>query len=303
MSKKLTNEEFIEGCKIKHCNRYTYNNTNYINMHTNIIVTCKKHGDFEIKAYSHSRGNNCFKCYEEERNNRIAPIKYNLQTFISECNKVHNFKFKYNKTIFYKLSDYIIIICPKHGEISVNAGTHLRGHDCFKCSKDKQSENQTIDIIENIEKFNLKHDFKYDYSLIDLTKNYTSSDKVKIICKTHGMFEQQVSSHKNGNGCKKCGSSNSGNLIKIYSNDKEKGSKPGIFYKLIFEHKILGFKFLKVGITSKSIKERFKSYKDYKIIVVEEIKTTNLNSAILEQNFKNECKLKKFIFMSKKFKS
>lgn len=59
MSKKLTNEEFIERCKIKHRNRYTYNNTIYINMHTNIIVTCKKHGDFEIKAYSHSRGNNC----------------------------------------------------------------------------------------------------------------------------------------------------------------------------------------------------------------------------------------------------
>lgn len=45
------------------------------------------------------------------------------------------------------------------------------------------------------------HGEKYDYSLI----NYINGKlKVKIICKTHGLFEQEATSHLSGNGCSKC---------------------------------------------------------------------------------------------------
>jgi hypothetical protein len=47
----------------------------------------------------------------------------------------------------------------------------------------------------------LKHNNKYDYSLTDYTNNKT---KIKIICPTHGEFEQSPPNHLNGNGCKKC---------------------------------------------------------------------------------------------------
>jgi len=52
-----------------------------------------------------------------------------------------------------------------------------------------------------IEKAIQKHGNKYDYSLFDYKNNRT---KVKIICPTHGMFEQDPSSHLNGNNCKLC---------------------------------------------------------------------------------------------------
>lgn len=63
---------------------------------------------------------------------------------------------------------------------------------------------------EIIERFIKTHNNKYDYSLMD----YKSlSNKIKIICKKHGVFEQRPSDHIKGNGCSKC----SGNV----RNDRE----------------------------------------------------------------------------------
>ena len=58
----------------------------------------------------------------------------------------------------------------------------------------------------------------------------------------------------------------------------------------------LKFTFLKIGITCRGIKERYKNYKDYDMIVLEETHGTNLSSAILEDDFMKTTKLQKFIF-------
>lgn len=42
---------------------------------------------------------------------------------------------------------------------------------------------------------------KYDYQLVDFTRK---TDKVKIICPKHGVFEQSVKTHLRGCGCCKC---------------------------------------------------------------------------------------------------
>lgn len=45
------------------------------------------------------------------------------------------------------------------------------------------------------------HGNKYDYSLVIYKSN---KEKVKIVCKKHGIFLQEASSHKQGHGCRKC---------------------------------------------------------------------------------------------------
>lgn len=45
------------------------------------------------------------------------------------------------------------------------------------------------------------HKDKYDYSLVDYKK---SSEKLIIICKEHGTFEQRASNHLRGRGCYSC---------------------------------------------------------------------------------------------------
>ena len=73
---------------------------------------------------------------------------------------------------------------------------------------------KTLMKIEKfVEKAELKHDDKYDYSLV----NYKSSkDKVLIICDKHGHFYQQPAIHIAGSGCPNCFSSQGELAIKNF---------------------------------------------------------------------------------------
>jgi hypothetical protein len=53
-----------------------------------------------------------------------------------------------------------------------------------------------------IKDFQHTHGDAYDYSLVEYKNNNT---KVKIICPTHGIFEQIPRAHTAGHGCKLCG--------------------------------------------------------------------------------------------------
>jgi hypothetical protein len=65
-----------------------------------------------------------------------------------------------------------------------------------------------------IEKSKRKHGNLYDYSASIYTRR---ADKVKIICKEHGVFEQFAGAHLQGYGCRKCGTRNCANY-KINNN-------------------------------------------------------------------------------------
>ena len=54
---------------------------------------------------------------------------------------------------------------------------------------------------EFITRAKLRHGDKYDYSLVDYK---SSTEKVKIICPIHGVFEQAPVSHLRGCGCCEC---------------------------------------------------------------------------------------------------
>lgn len=91
------------------------------------------------------------------------------------------------------------------------------------------SRNKTTQ--EFIEKSISVHGNKYDYSLSKYVNNYT---KLKIICKEHGVFEQNANNHYNNKGCPKCGNKKIGKTLRqkasVYKN--EKVNQP-LDYKLI----------------------------------------------------------------------
>ena len=90
-------------------------------------------------------------------------------------------------------------VCPKHGEFSIQASELLRKNvPCYKCSLDARKER---DREKNAANF-FKHCREpYDYSLVRYTNSATS---VKIICPTHGVFEQSPAAHLRGQGCPSC---------------------------------------------------------------------------------------------------
>jgi hypothetical protein len=59
---RMTTEQFVTKAIDLHDNYYSYENTDYFNSRTNVIITCPIHGNFEQCAGGHLEGYGCRKC-------------------------------------------------------------------------------------------------------------------------------------------------------------------------------------------------------------------------------------------------
>ena len=187
MIKKLTKDEFIKKANIIHNNKYDYSKVIYKNNKTKIIIICPIHGEFLQRPSHHLRNQNCPKC------NIVLSINNN---FISKSILIHNNKYNYDKVIYKNNHTKVIIICYIHGEFLQTPKEHLRGSGCPKCFGHPKSN-----IEEFINKSNIIHNNKYDYSKFIYINNHT---KGIIICPIHGEFLQTPCSHLRGRSCSKC---------------------------------------------------------------------------------------------------
>ena len=197
----MSTEEFIQKIKEKYPNiQFDFSKTKYIGYKNNITITCKKHGDIistpDRLLYKNLKYG-CPKCAYELKDKGTMK----LEAFIEKANKVHNGKYDYSEVEYKTTHEKVCIICPEHGEFWQDPANHLRGSGCPKCKFKKLKECQIKDNNWFIEKAKEIHGDKYDYSKV----NYTGAlNKVIIICKKHGEFEQQAESHLQGCGCPQC---------------------------------------------------------------------------------------------------
>lgn len=182
-----TTERFIMESNIKHNNKYDYSLVEYKGAKTKVLIICKKHGTFEQAPTNHLNGQGCPKCDGKNRN---------VEELINDFNKVHNFKYDYSLVNFKNCKTKIQIICKEHGIFEQTPSGHLLGYGCSKCAGCKRKTTK-----EFIDESNKIHNFNYDYSLTEYTN---AKSKVKIICKTHGIFEQNAYHHIKGIGCPYC---------------------------------------------------------------------------------------------------
>jgi hypothetical protein len=195
---RITRNEYISRVRKVHHDKYDYSKLDYTGSRALVSIICPIHDQFEQLAYDHLRGSGCPKCFREKW---IVQVRYSNNEFIEEANKVHNFQYDYSLTNFMKIDDKVIIICKYHGQFKQFAGNHLRGSGCRKCANEEHSKRQVSNKNAFVEKANVVHDNKYDYSLVEYV---TSKKKVKIICPEHGVFEQEAMSHLRGCACPYC---------------------------------------------------------------------------------------------------
>lgn len=69
--------------------------------------------------------------------------KLTTEQFISRSIIQHGNRYNYEKSIYTKQYDHIIIICSEHGEFSQVAKQHMTGCGCPKCGKDSSSQSRT----------------------------------------------------------------------------------------------------------------------------------------------------------------
>jgi Zn finger protein HypA/HybF involved in hydrogenase expression len=197
--KRNTTYEFINKAITIHGDKYDYSLVDYKKSKLEVIIICKEHGKFKQTPNSHLQNRGCPKCGGKN--------KLMTNEFIEKAKLIHDNKYDYSIVDYINNSTHIKIICDIHGVFKQTSDSHLRGSGCPKCA------NKNVTTNEFIIKAKLIHVKKYDYSLVNYINNIS---KVKIICYTHGIFEQTPNSHLNGEGCPTCKSSKGELLIKKY---------------------------------------------------------------------------------------
>lgn len=124
--------------------------------------------------------------------------------FIKKSKKIHGDKYDYSLSIYTTSKNKLTIICPKHGEFSQRASSHIgkQKQGCKMCANDSYKKGLDF-FLKNAKKI---HGESYDYSLI---KDVYFRKPSEIICPKHGIFKQTPYHHiYRKQKCPKCSSTN-----------------------------------------------------------------------------------------------
>lgn len=194
-SKRLSQSEFVSRCQAQHGDRYDYGKVVYDGPDSEIIVTCKPHGDFNIVARVHlNNARGCPVCADERR--------VTSQRFLKRCHAIFGDAYTYDAVTFETVSDVVTVTCKKHGDFSRAVSHLLEGRGCPQCARErvvaKPRKTPSYDVVE---RFVSVHGDRYDYSLV----NFVAYDvPVDVICRKHGVFPILPINHWKGAHCRKC---------------------------------------------------------------------------------------------------
>ena len=121
--------EFINDVKKIHGEKYDLSKCVYTGVMKEIIVTCRKHGDFNTTPNRLLAGHGCPIC---SGNKNLTQ-----EEFIRRAREIHGDKYDYSKTIYVSRPKKVIITCPEHGDFLQRANAHLVGVGCPICKTSK----------------------------------------------------------------------------------------------------------------------------------------------------------------------
>ncbi len=186
-------------CQEVHGENYSYDNfkNSTIFASDKVKIKCNKHNYiFEQKLCTHMRGSGCPECKKDKLRSCFSS-----NSFVKEANIIHKGRYDYQNVMYKNNRTPISIICAKHGVFKQRPGDHLKGCGCPKCRVDKIKTLRVHKIEDFLRKAKEVHGDLFNYSLVEYI-NWRS--KIKIICKVHGIFEQEAGSHLRGTGCPSC---------------------------------------------------------------------------------------------------
>lgn len=218
---KKTQEEFLEKSFKIYGNKYDYSKSIYNGNATKLIIICSKHGEFLQTPSNHWQGHGCMECSIEK--NTLRKFS-NQEQYLEKCFKIHGPRYDYSKVIYLENFGKIIIGCRIHGWFEQKARSHLKGYGCPECGKQSFLSKIRMGQKEFINKcFKVHGKDKYDYSKSVYNRG---SEKLIIICKIHGEFEQKPRVHLAGHGCPSCKFSKGEIKVANYLNENNIKFKP-----------------------------------------------------------------------------
>lgn len=200
MSKRMTQEMFLEKSHEVHGDRYDYSKVIFKYAKEPVEIICPKHGSFWQRPQDHYlKGCGCPKCKGEKV---IEIHKYRKEDWLKLVKEKYGDKYNYSKVEYINYNTPVTIICPIHGEFECTPNNHYKSNTgCPKCGREKANRTESSTQEYFIEKAKQVHNNKYDYSKV---KYINQQYKVAIICPEHGEFQQLPGNHLMGQGCPKC---------------------------------------------------------------------------------------------------
>lgn len=191
---KKTSEEFIYESKTVHGDKYDYSEVEYKNSNSEVVILCKIHGNFSQKAILHINGYGCPICGGSK--------KYTLEQVIARIKDIHGEKYDCSKVVYNNSKTKITLVCKVHGDFNILPNDiFTKKSGCNKCGIAVTALKCSSNVSDFIEKSNIVHYKKYDYSKVEYKNTHK---KVTIICPIHGEFKQAPSNHLIGQGCCRC---------------------------------------------------------------------------------------------------
>jgi hypothetical protein len=146
--------ELIDEFNKIHNFKYKYENLNYKNNNSLIIIYCEIHSYFKQSIKNHKKGFGCSECSNKKQ--------YSTSEIIFKFKNIHNNRYDYSLVNYEKAHDKVKIICAEHGVFEQTPHEHLKGQNCIKCSKvgisiiEKEVVNfikeLNVNVIENTKK-------------------------------------------------------------------------------------------------------------------------------------------------------
>ncbi len=193
--KRQTQKEFIDKLKKKFKDKYTYEKTEFTNIRTKCIVTCKEHGDFVCDPRTIFRETS-FGCNECKKKLGYKSKRLDKNKVILQFKEAHGDLYDYSKVDYVNTNTKVEIICKNHGSFFQIPKDHKKGFGCDKCGGTHSYTNE-----EFIKKAKEIHNDKYVY----LSPYISAHKKIAILCEDHGIFRQLAYMHIQGQGCSECG--------------------------------------------------------------------------------------------------
>lgn len=178
------------------------------------------------------------------------------EQFIQDAIKTHGNKYDYTKTIYTGAFKKVTVTCRIHGDFSQEASAHKRHAGCPKCGQLSANSKNTLTKDKFLQLSNTVHKHFYSY---DQVKFINATTKVDITCPVHGIFSQSPYRHMKGTGCSYCNKYFNAYRRSYYNNKKT------IFYILKLPNNVY-----KIGITTRSIDDRYKFENSSYSIILEQ---------------------------------
>jgi len=281
---KRTTESFIIEANGIHNNKYDYSNAVYTRIDHKVKIVCSKHGMFEQTPHTHLiYKSGCPECFQDRNGDTT-------ETFIAKAQRIHGGKYNYSNVEYKNNSTKVEIVCAEHGVFEQLPGNHIsRESGCPKCAYIERGKNNRVSSADIITKANEVHNNKYEY-ILDRHKGVSA--KLKIICPVHGLFLQKGTNHiYMKQGCPKC--ADYGVYTGHYFKERpEMKNVDALLYIMSFTKG--KEQFFKIGITRRSVEQRFHTTNGYKYDCLHQWQGTLFDVFTIEQKMLQEWRAFKY---------